>query len=82
MASKQELGVLAGARESFLGIFRWRTRVVVVDEHGNESIEWQAPEWPANPFRLLGMLTANNWLFYIVGFLGWTFDAYDFHACT
>lgn len=31
-----------------------------------------------NPFRLLGMLSGKQWLFFLVGFLAWTWDAFDF----
>ena len=31
-----------------------------------------------NPIRLLGMLNTQQWLFFLVGFLGWTWDAFDF----
>jgi len=31
-----------------------------------------------NPFRLLGMLSRQQWLFFLIGFLGWTWDAFDF----
>jgi len=31
-----------------------------------------------NPFRLLAMLNREQWLFFLVGFIGWTWDAFDF----
>ncbi|MCJ1339798.1 hypothetical protein MMC09_005090 [Bachmanniomyces sp. S44760] len=31
-----------------------------------------------NPFRLLAMLNTQQWLFFLVGFFGWTWDAFDF----
>ncbi|MCJ1249464.1 hypothetical protein MMC30_006688 [Trapelia coarctata] len=31
-----------------------------------------------NPFKLLGMLNRQQWLFFLIGFLGWTWDAFDF----
>jgi len=31
-----------------------------------------------NPFRLLGMLSGKQWLFFSVGFFAWTWDAFDF----
>ncbi|KAJ9609856.1 Carboxylic acid transporter [Cladophialophora chaetospira] len=33
---------------------------------------------PPNPFKLLGMLTRKNWLFFGVAMAGWTWDAFDF----
>ncbi|RDL32091.1 uncharacterized protein BP5553_09493 [Venustampulla echinocandica] len=35
-----------------------------------------------NPFRLLRSLTLQHWLFFLVGFLAWTWDAFDFHTVT
>lgn len=31
-----------------------------------------------NPIRLLGMLSSQQWMFFLVAFLGWTWDAFDF----
>jgi len=31
-----------------------------------------------NPFRLLAMLSGKQWLFFLVGFLAWSWDAFDF----
>lgn len=31
-----------------------------------------------NPFRLVRLLNKQQWLFFLVGFLGWTWDAFDF----
>ena len=31
-----------------------------------------------NPFKLLRLLNKQQWLFFLVGFLGWTWDAFDF----
>jgi len=31
-----------------------------------------------NPFTLLGSLTLRNWLFFLVAFVAWTWDAFDF----
>lgn len=33
-----------------------------------------------NPISLLAQLSARDWLFFIVGFLAWSADAFDFHA--
>ncbi|MCJ1309549.1 hypothetical protein MMC25_003209 [Agyrium rufum] len=33
---------------------------------------------PPNPIRLLRMLNTQQWLFFLVGFVGWTWDAFDF----
>ncbi|KAI9693254.1 MAG: hypothetical protein M1822_005250 [Bathelium mastoideum] len=31
-----------------------------------------------NPFRLLAMLNTQQWLFFFVGFIAWSWDAFDF----
>jgi SHS family lactate transporter-like MFS transporter len=31
-----------------------------------------------NPIKVLGLLSTKQWLFFLVGFLGWTWDAFDF----
>jgi SHS family lactate transporter-like MFS transporter len=31
-----------------------------------------------NPFKLLALLTFKQWMFFLVGFIGWTWDAFDF----
>lgn len=31
-----------------------------------------------NPFKLLALLNFQQWMFFLVGFLGWTWDAFDF----
>ncbi|KAN0060108.1 hypothetical protein ACQY0O_008081 [Thecaphora frezii] len=72
--------LLGQACENFADIFRWRQRVTIIDEHGQERQEWQSPERPKNPLKLLAMLSLTNWLYYIVGFAAWTCDGFDFHS--
>ena len=31
-----------------------------------------------NPFKLVAMLNLQQWLFFLVGFLAWSWDAFDF----
>jgi MFS transporter, SHS family, lactate transporter len=31
-----------------------------------------------NPFTLLAMLSFKQWMFFLVAFFGWTWDAFDF----
>ncbi len=31
-----------------------------------------------NPFKLLAMLNFQQWMFFLVGFIAWTWDAFDF----
>jgi len=32
----------------------------------------------ANPFKLLALLNGQQWLFFLCGFIAWTWDAFDF----
>lgn len=32
----------------------------------------------ANPFKTLAMLNLQQWLFFLVAFFAWTWDAFDF----
>ena len=61
-------------------LFKWKIRTTVIDEDGNERVEWESPKRPANPFRLLGMLSMVGWGAYLIGFSAWMADAYDFHT--
>lgn len=31
-----------------------------------------------NPFKLLALLNFKQWMFFLVAFIGWTWDAFDF----
>ena len=31
-----------------------------------------------NPFKLLGLLNTQQWLFFLVAFIAWSWDAFDF----
>ncbi|KAG9043779.1 hypothetical protein FS842_001714 [Serendipita sp. 407] len=33
---------------------------------------------PPNPIKVLGSLSKMNWLMFLLAFLGWTWDAFDF----
>lgn len=33
-----------------------------------------------NPIKLLMLLNTKQWLFFLVGFIGWTWDAFDFFS--
>jgi hypothetical protein len=35
-----------------------------------------------NPFHLLRLLNTQQWLFFLVAFLGWTWNSYDFFTVT
>ena len=73
-------GIWPTAKQSWSDLFKWKQRVVVYNESGETTTEWQAPPKLRNPFSLMAQLTAMNWVFFIVGLAAWTADAFDFHA--
>jgi len=73
-------GTLATAKQGFRDLFIWDQRVVVRNDYGEEHCEWQRPEPLKNPISLLAQLRLKDWLYFLVGFLAWTADAFDFHA--
>jgi SHS family lactate transporter-like MFS transporter len=36
----------------------------------------------ANPFKLLALLNTQQWLFFLVAFFAWSWDAFDFFTGT
>ncbi|THY97820.1 carboxylic acid transport protein [Aureobasidium pullulans] len=73
-------GIWPTAKQSWSDLFKWKQRVVVYNESGETTTEWQTPPKLRNPFSLMAQLTAMNWVFFIVGLAAWTADAFDFHA--
>ncbi|KAI1098398.1 carboxylic acid transport protein [Jackrogersella minutella] len=73
-------GIFATARQSWGDLFRWKQRVVVANEIGESHTEWHSPERLRNPISLFMMLTAKDWIYFLVGLFAWTADAFDFHA--
>jgi hypothetical protein len=73
-------GTLATAKQGLKDLFVWDQRVVVRNDYGEEHCEWQKPEPLKNPFTLFAQLGWKDWLYFVVGFLAWTADAFDFHA--
>ncbi|KXG53785.1 Major facilitator superfamily domain, general substrate transporter [Penicillium griseofulvum] len=73
-------GMFATARQSIGDIFIWKQRVEVTNEQGETYAEWQTPERIQNPFSLMAQLSARDWVFFLVGLIAWTADAFDFHA--
>jgi MFS family permease len=73
-------GTRATAKQAFGDLFKWKQRVVVTNELGEEYAEWQSPPPLINPIALLRMLSAKDYLYFFVGFFAWTADAFDFHA--
>ncbi|RDW90567.1 carboxylic acid transport protein [Aspergillus mulundensis] len=73
-------GILATAKQSWGDLFRWKQRVIIENEQGESYAEWQDPEPFKNPISLFMLLSARDWLFFLVGLAAWTADAFDFHA--
>ncbi|OOF96417.1 hypothetical protein ASPCADRAFT_144850 [Aspergillus carbonarius ITEM 5010] len=73
-------GIIATAKQAWGDLFKWKQRVLVTNEYGETRAEWQAPDRLQNPISLCLQLSARDWLFFIVGFVAWTADAFDFHA--
>ena len=73
-------GVLATARQSWKDLFIWEQRIVVTNAYGVTSTEWARPVPLRNPISLMAQLSLRDWAFFIVGFLAWSADAFDFHA--
>lgn len=73
-------GTFATAKQSFGDLFKWKQRVEVTNEYGENTFAWQPPAPLKNPISLFAQLGAKDWLFFLVGFSAWTADAFDFHA--
>jgi MFS family permease len=73
-------GTFATAKQGLKDLFIWDQRVVVRNDYGEEHCEWQKPEPLKNPITLFAQLSLRDWAYFIVGFLAWTADAFDFHA--
>ncbi|TLD16619.1 uncharacterized protein PgNI_00681 [Pyricularia grisea] len=73
-------GIVPAAKQAFGDLFKWKQRVVVTNDLGEQHTEWQSPPPLKNPISLLMQLSAKDWLFFIVGFAAWSADAFDFHA--
>ncbi len=44
MSSSEHESLLTKAKTNVADLFRWKTRVQVIDIHGNETVEWQSPQ--------------------------------------
>ncbi|KAL7963465.1 MFS general substrate transporter [Trichoderma compactum] len=73
-------GVIATAKQSWKDLFVWKQRVVITNGYGETRCEWQEPDRFKNPISLFAQLSLRDWIFFIVGWLAWTADAFDFHA--
>ncbi|POS86139.1 hypothetical protein EPUL_003691 [Erysiphe pulchra] len=74
--------IILSVRKSWNDLFVWKYRNTVHDDLDQVEDIWVTPEPLKNPIILLGQLSIHNWLFFAVGFLAWTADAFDFHAIT
>ncbi|KAI1840321.1 hypothetical protein JX265_013744 [Neoarthrinium moseri] len=73
-------GILPTAKQSWSDLFKWKQRVVVINDLGETHTEWQSPPPWRNPISLFMLLSARDWLYFLVGLFAWTADAFDFHA--
>lgn len=73
-------GVRATAKQAWGDLFIWKQRVVITNEHGESHGEWRSPPPLRNPISLFMLLSAKDWLYFLVGLFAWTADAFDFHA--
>jgi putative sialic acid transporter len=73
-------GIWPTMKQSLRDLFIWRQRVVVSNAYGETRCEWKQPDPIQNPISLFAQLSARDWIFFLVGFLAWTADAFDFHA--
>jgi len=73
-------GTRATAKQGLSDLFKWKHRVIIENEFGEERQELRNPEKLLNPFSLLALLSAKDYLYFFVGFFAWTADAFDFHA--
>lgn len=73
-------GTIATAKEAWKDLFIWEQRVEVVGDDGITRTEWHKPPPLRNPIKLFAMLSARDWVFFLVGLAAWTADAFDFHA--
>lgn len=72
--------IVKSSTQSVRDLFRWKVKTTHIDEHGDEYVTWETPSLPPNPFRLFAMLSMMGWGAYLIGFMAWTADAFDFHA--
>ncbi|KAH7318258.1 carboxylic acid transport protein [Stachybotrys elegans] len=73
-------GVIPTMKQSVKDLFIWKQRVVLTNSYGETRCEWQEPDPIQNPISLFAQLSLKDWVFFLVGFLAWTADAFDFHA--
>lgn len=73
-------GVRATAKQAWGDLFIWKQRVVITNDLGESHAVWRSPPPLRNPISLFMLLSAKDWLYFLVGLFAWTADAFDFHA--
>ena len=53
-------GVIPTALQNLSDLLVWKQRVIVTNDFGEETCEWQSPEPLKNPFGLLTQLSARD----------------------
>jgi hypothetical protein len=53
-------GVIPTALQNLSDLLVWKQRVIVTNDFGEETCEWQTPEPLKNPFSLLAQLSARD----------------------
>ena len=53
-------GIIPTAKQNFSDLLVWRPRIIIVNDFGEQSCEWQAPEPLKNPISLFAQLSARD----------------------
>lgn len=53
-------GIIPTAKQAWADLFKWKQRVVITNDFGEEHTEWQSPEPLKNPISLMAQLTARD----------------------
>lgn len=53
-------GVIPTAKQGLSDLFKWKQRVVVINDAGESRCEWQTPEPLKNPISLFAQLSARD----------------------
>jgi hypothetical protein len=53
-------GILPSLKQNLKDLVIWKQRVIVVNDYGEETCEWQQPEKLRNPFSLFAQLSARD----------------------
>ncbi|KAI1823295.1 carboxylic acid transport protein [Xylaria intraflava] len=72
--------ILLEAKQSFADLFKWKQRVIVINELGESHTEWHAPAPLRNPVSLIAQLSGKDWIYFFLGWFAWVTDIFDFTA--